>query len=373
MISACGGCGSCGACNIPSYQAAFQQAKLLQGKTYFDALGFHPISPAQESVFSPLASQVQSFAAKPVSWNMSNESLTNIPSRPKNAVAYFSMLNPIRLIDVEGNRKFELHISAKGYKPREVQVTLNKAERALIIEAQCEGKTKYSEVKRRAFRKYILPESLKNIDLTKFGQEMRTYIDKEGFLVVEAPLPRLTSEELKRWPHIPDSFFGVGPRTMERATHDMSNRALQKMAFRPKHSVDMLTLTNPVRVLDRDGHRKLEIVLSMKGYKASEIKTNWNKAERTIIVEAHAEAKTERGEMNRTYFRKYIVPEWYKGDFSQVELRTNLTSDGFLVIEGALPKLSQEELAKCPVMSSSVAVQGGQLTLNSVFPVVCKQ
>jgi HSP20 family molecular chaperone IbpA len=115
------------------------------------------------------------------------------PSRPANLMEHCTLLQPIR-VDHEGNRCLNCCFDLRGYKPEEINVTLNSKERCLNIEANHEIKHQQHYIKRHYSRKVRFPEDLK-VDLSKL--ELKTCLNNEGLLCIEAALPRLSLEEAR--------------------------------------------------------------------------------------------------------------------------------------------------------------------------------
>ena len=128
------------------------------------------------------------------------------------------------------------------------------------------------------------------------------------------------------------------------------------VSFRPSHPHEYYTLNHPIRVLDRDGNRELFLCFHLSGFKSEEITCTFDRKERCIIVEATHDIKDGKEHaVMRKYYRKYALPaSLAKVDLTKCELKTCFSNDGHLHIELPLPKLTTEELSKCPVMTKSV-------------------
>ena len=139
--------------------------------------------------------------------------LCNFPSRPSSLLEHYSFLNPIR-IDVNGNRWLNCCFDLRSFKPEEIKVTLSTIERCIHVEAQHEVKdTKEHYVRRHYNRKWFIPEDLK-VDLKQL--ELKSYLTTEGLLYVEAPLPKMSPEEMSLWEkrtitHPYGTHFGFAP------------------------------------------------------------------------------------------------------------------------------------------------------------------
>jgi HSP20 family molecular chaperone IbpA len=124
--------------------------------------------------------------------------LYNVNFRPGNWTEFYTLTNPVRLLDREGNRILFLAFDMRGYKPEEIKITLNKGERSIVVEANYENKDmKEHQIMRRFYRKFVLPEYLKSIDLGKI--ELHSALNVNGLLTIEAQLPKMTREELAKW------------------------------------------------------------------------------------------------------------------------------------------------------------------------------
>jgi len=122
-----------------------------------------------------------------------NSELNLHPSRPASYLEHYSLVNPIRF-DADGNRWLNCYFDLRSYKPEEVSVTLDTKNRFLNVEATHEVKDKEHYIKRNYSRKVYIPEDLK-IDLSKL--ELKSALNNEGLLCVEAALPRLSLEEAR--------------------------------------------------------------------------------------------------------------------------------------------------------------------------------
>jgi HSP20 family molecular chaperone IbpA len=118
----------------------------------------------------------------------------DVPARPMSVIEYQSLQNPIFVHPIDGSRMLHLCFDVKGFKPEEINVSLNAKERAVVVEAKHDSKDKEHHVTRSFTRKFILPEHF-CCDLTKC--EIKCNVTADGLLVVESLLPRLTAEELK--------------------------------------------------------------------------------------------------------------------------------------------------------------------------------
>jgi len=113
-------------------------------------------------------------------------------SRPASYLECYSLTNPIRY-DAEGNRWLNCYFDLCSFKPEECTVTLDSKNRCLNVEAVHEVKdSKEHYVKRHYSRKVFIPESVK-CELSKL--EIKSFLNNEGLLCVEAALPRATLEE----------------------------------------------------------------------------------------------------------------------------------------------------------------------------------
>jgi HSP20 family molecular chaperone IbpA len=132
--------------------------------------------------------------------------ICNVNCRPTNMTEFYCLTNPIRVLDREGNRQIYLCFDMKCFRPEEVQVTLNKTERCILIEATHEVKDcKEHQVTRKFVRKVQLPQSLSKVDLTKC--ELKCCLNVEGQLTVECPLPKMTPEEIKCEPTLSKQVY----------------------------------------------------------------------------------------------------------------------------------------------------------------------
>lgn len=147
--------------------------------------------------------------------------------------------------------------------------------------------------------------------------------------------------------------------------------------FRPTNPIEFHCLTNPIRVLDREGNRQLWLCFDMRGYRAEEMQVTLNRTERCVVIEANHDVKEgKEHQITRRYTRRVCLPEsMAKCDLSKCELRSYLTPEGQLTIECCLPKMTTEEIARCPVMSKAVyspyGYYGFPSTCNTT-PVACK-
>ena len=86
-----------------------------------------------------------------------------------------------------------------GFKPEEITCTFDRKERCIIVEATHDVKEgKEHHVMRKFYRKFCLPTSLAKVDLTKC--EIKTCFGNDGFLHIELPLPKMTTEEIALCP-----------------------------------------------------------------------------------------------------------------------------------------------------------------------------
>jgi HSP20 family molecular chaperone IbpA len=138
-------------------------------------------------------------------WNNTVNTLCNVAFRPSNPIEFYCLTNPIRVLDREGNRCMWLCFDLRGYKPEEITVTMNKAEKCIIVEATHEVKEgKEHHVMRKFYRKFAFPETLAKVDFAKC--ELKSYLTADGMLTVECPLPKMTTEEIARCPVMSRNF-----------------------------------------------------------------------------------------------------------------------------------------------------------------------
>jgi len=121
------------------------------------------------------------------------QEVRDVTFRPMSMVEYNSFSNPITQHD-DGSRSLNLCFDVKGFKPEEIKVEVQKKERALVVDAKHEVKEKEHYVYRHFTRRFTIPDDL-HVDISKI--ELKSSLTPEGLLVIEAPLPRLTAEELK--------------------------------------------------------------------------------------------------------------------------------------------------------------------------------
>jgi HSP20 family molecular chaperone IbpA len=132
--------------------------------------------------------------------------LVHQPSRPASVMEHYSLMNPIRC-DVEGNRWLNCCFDLRTFKPEEIAVTLNAKERCINVEANHEVRdSKDHYIKRHYARKFFLPENI-NADLAKL--ELKSCLNNEGLLSIEAALPKITPEEASRMALTTPSTFSV--------------------------------------------------------------------------------------------------------------------------------------------------------------------
>jgi len=115
---------------------------------------------------------------------------------------------------------------------------------------------------------------------------------------------------------------------------------------------EFFTFMNPIHISPMDGSRMLYLCFDVKGFKPEEIKVEINTKERVITVTATHDVKDKDHSVTRNYVRKFVIPSEYLVDLSKCEIKSHLTFDSLLCIEGCLPKMTAEELKtikeKCP-------------------------
>jgi hypothetical protein len=159
------------------------------------------------------------------------------------------------------------------------------------------------------------------------------------------------------WPVNYNTFGGVNTST----TSPVMGSHLYNINFRPTCPIEFYTLTNPIRVLDREGNRQLWLCFDLRGYKPEEINVTLNKTERCIVVEAtHENKEGKEHQIMRKFYRKFALPETLaKVDITKCELKSCFTPEGLLVVECFLPKMTVEEIAKCPIMTRAFTTPYG--------------
>jgi HSP20 family molecular chaperone IbpA len=130
--------------------------------------------------------------------NFNNNTLCASTIRPSSEAEYFTLKNPIRFFE-DGTRGLWLCFDLRGYKPEEVCVTINKAERCIIVEANQE--VKEHGVARKFYRKFALPEYMNKVDITKI--DFKSFFGPDGMFYVEGAFARLSAEEYSAWPAYP--------------------------------------------------------------------------------------------------------------------------------------------------------------------------
>jgi len=146
-------------------------------------------------------------------------------------------------------------------------------------------------------------------------------------------------------------------RMMKDVNRHMLPREIRDVAFRPQNMLEYTTLVNPVEYHPIDGSRSLHLCFDVRGFKPEEINVSVEPKDRCVTVMAKHETKDVKDHaVTRSYMRKYNIPEEYHVDLTKTELKSCLTPDGLLVIEGALPRITPEELKalKTPTMGSKV-------------------
>jgi hypothetical protein len=139
-------------------------------------------------------------------------------------------------------------------------------------------------------------------------------------------------------------------RMMAPTTTGFNNTNMYNIPFRPCHPIEYMCLTNPIRVLNAFGDRMVWLCYEVKGFKPEEVTVTLNKTERSIIVEANSEMKEgKEHHVMRKFYRKFCFPETLaKIDMTKCELKASFNAEGFVTIECQLPRMTAEELAKCP-------------------------
>jgi len=151
----------------------------------------------------------------------------------------------------------------------------------------------------------------------------------------------------------------------EKASRHVLPREIRDVAFRPLNMVEYKTLSNPIKVHPVDGSRHLHVCFDVRGFKAEEVTVAVNNKERSITIDAKHESKDLKEHfISRVYHRKFVIPEHYGSvDLSKVELKSYLSFDGLLVVDGVLPRLTVEEFNKvksCPT-KTGVECFGGNV------------
>jgi len=120
-------------------------------------------------------------------------------------------------------------------------------------------------------------------------------------------------------------------------------REIRDVSFRPTSMVEYNTFLNPVEY-HVDGSRTMHVCFDVKGFKPEEVKVDISPKERCITVEAKHEVKEKDHAVTRHYLRKFYLPEELHIDLTKTEIKSCLTPDGLLVVEGVLPRITVEEL-----------------------------
>jgi hypothetical protein len=159
---------------------------------------------------------------------------------------------------------------------------------------------------------------------------------------------------------------------------------MSTVGFRPTTEIEFYCLTNPIRVLDREGNRMVWLCFDMRGFKPEEICCTMNKAERSIVIEATHDAKDgKEHHVTRKFYRKFCFPETLaKVDCTKCELKCFLNSTGMLVVECMLPKMTTEEMTKMTPSMMTMSASNpadcyfmnnyGMPSYRVTNPVVCK-
>jgi len=177
------------------------------------------------------------------------------------------------------------------------------------------------------------------------------------------PAPWSNNTYPSSWP----STFGANPWSpMSFASNNWTNnfsaehswnkhvlpREIRDVSFRPVSVAEYWTLSNPIQIHPIDGSRKLQLCFDVLGFKPEEVNVSISTKDRTFTVECKYEVKEKEHQAIRSYTRKYTIPSEYCVDLSKCELKSHVTVDGLLVIEGFLPRYTAEELKtikeKCP-------------------------
>jgi kynurenine--oxoglutarate transaminase/cysteine-S-conjugate beta-lyase/glutamine--phenylpyruvate transaminase len=96
--------------------------------------------------------------------------------------------------DKEGNRKFQLALNLKEFKPEEIKVkTVGKN---LVVSAKTERKDENDYYLREISQSYQLPNDL-NVE------ELKSKVNDDGMLICDAPLPKLTEAQKQQEKPIP--------------------------------------------------------------------------------------------------------------------------------------------------------------------------
>jgi len=133
--------------------------------------------------------------------------------------------------------------------------------------------------------------------------------------------------------------------------------AMCNVAFRPTSELEFQCLTNPIRVLDREGNRMVWLCYEMRAFKPEEITVTLNKTERSIVVEASHEIKEgKEHQVTRKFSRKFCFPATLSTiDMSKCEIKSCFTAEGLLTVECVLPKMTAEELTRYSTSMASAS------------------
>jgi len=128
--------------------------------------------------------------------NMLPSEVRDVAFRPASMAEYWSLSNPIHFHPVDGSRMLHLCFDVKGFKPEEINVSVNVKERCFTVECKYDVKEKEHTATRTYTRKFTLPAEY-CCDLSKVEKELKSCVTADGLLVIEALLPRMTPEEIK--------------------------------------------------------------------------------------------------------------------------------------------------------------------------------
>lgn len=140
--------------------------------------------------------------------------LTNLAARPGSLVEHRSMMNPIQT-DAEGNRTLKCCFDMRAFKPEEVDVTLDTKNRCIKVEGKHEVKDDQSRhcIRRHYLRHFYLPEDA-GIDFSNL--ELKSCMNGDGTLCIEAPLPKLPQVEQAKPQEKPPALAEPTPITVKK-------------------------------------------------------------------------------------------------------------------------------------------------------------
>ena len=115
------------------------------------------------------------------------------------------------------------------------------------------------------------------------------------------------------------------------------------MIFLFNFSFSIGSLNNPIQI-DDQGNRKLSCQLDLRAFQPKEINVVLDSKNRCINIDASHDISVDgKNCVKRNYSRKLKIPDSVGCDLSKIDINSNLTNDGILVVEAPLPRLSMEE------------------------------